>query len=428
MAAAALSPQNLRYPQWQGEYQAVLLELDNQKLLERIAAAETAILVRVQAFAKWPMARRERQAIDDSLRCLRVLKNNAWLCWMLTRVPGGDPTAKKSPAVCYQPPTPARRSVASFKDGGARMLGCLARRQLADALHGGHYRTANPAGDRELPLQSPPCVQWAAGGLTLQQQKRIADTKVEILLYSCQPDFFKAVLIGVVMLIGWIRLRLFNIAQEVLVVKNDVEKWTMDFNLTVVANEAQLPEPVHEKANPWVELCPPSLQGFLDWFWELQLRAFRPYRSEPAREEHEQVVSRWNWKAGQPNPLRIGCSLSANMPRTYRKKRALGEALPSWTSYRFASQMLKTLTQAVDRIQHGNFGECTESGGDIEPKRLQAIPWARYCVKCQEAREQGWCLLIPLAAVLFALSHQFRFPEGEPRQRADAQQDNADSR
>jgi hypothetical protein len=78
MAAAALSPQNLRYPQWQGEYQAVLLELDNQKLLERIAAAETAILVRVQAFAKWPMARRERQAIDDSLRCLRILKNNVW--------------------------------------------------------------------------------------------------------------------------------------------------------------------------------------------------------------------------------------------------------------------------------------------------------------------------------------------------------------
>jgi hypothetical protein len=52
MAAAALSPQNLRYPQSQGEYQAVVLEVDNQKLLERIAAAETAILVRVQAFAK----------------------------------------------------------------------------------------------------------------------------------------------------------------------------------------------------------------------------------------------------------------------------------------------------------------------------------------------------------------------------------------
>jgi len=47
-----------------------------------------------------------------------------------------------------------------------------------------------------------------------------------------------------------------------------------------------------------------------------------------------------------------------------------------------ARQMLKTLTQE-------NFGECAECGGDIEPKRLEAIPWARYCVKCQEAREQG---------------------------------------
>jgi DnaK suppressor protein len=54
-----------------------------------------------------------------------------------------------------------------------------------------------------------------------------------------------------------------------------------------------------------------------------------------------------------------------------------------------ARQMLKTLAQALERIRNGNFGECAECGGDIEPKRLEAIPWARYCVKCQEAREQG---------------------------------------
>ena len=41
-----------------------------------------------------------------------------------------------------------------------------------------------------------------------------------------------------------------------------------------------------------------------------------------------------------------------------------------------ARQMLKTLTQALERIQHGNFGECAECGGDIEPKRLDAILWA----------------------------------------------------
>jgi len=54
-----------------------------------------------------------------------------------------------------------------------------------------------------------------------------------------------------------------------------------------------------------------------------------------------------------------------------------------------ARQMLKNLTQALERIQQRSFGECAECGGDIELKRLAAILWARYCVKCQEARERG---------------------------------------
>jgi DnaK suppressor protein len=54
-----------------------------------------------------------------------------------------------------------------------------------------------------------------------------------------------------------------------------------------------------------------------------------------------------------------------------------------------ARQMLKNLTQALERMRQGTFGECAECGGDIELKRLEAIPWARYCVRCQEARERG---------------------------------------
>ncbi len=54
-----------------------------------------------------------------------------------------------------------------------------------------------------------------------------------------------------------------------------------------------------------------------------------------------------------------------------------------------ARQMLKNLTQALERMRQGTFGECIECGGDIELKRLEAIPWARYCVRCQEAREKG---------------------------------------
>ena len=53
-----------------------------------------------------------------------------------------------------------------------------------------------------------------------------------------------------------------------------------------------------------------------------------------------------------------------------------------------ARQMLKTLTQALEQIRQRSFGECAECGGDIELKRLEAIPWARYCIRCQEAREQ----------------------------------------
>jgi DnaK suppressor protein len=53
-----------------------------------------------------------------------------------------------------------------------------------------------------------------------------------------------------------------------------------------------------------------------------------------------------------------------------------------------AQQRLKTLTEAQERVRQGSFGQCAECGGDIEPKRLEAIPWARYCIRCQEAREQ----------------------------------------
>ena len=52
-----------------------------------------------------------------------------------------------------------------------------------------------------------------------------------------------------------------------------------------------------------------------------------------------------------------------------------------------ARQTLQNLKQALERIVQGTFGECAECGNDIEPKRIEAIPWARYCLKCQELRE-----------------------------------------
>jgi DnaK suppressor protein len=53
-----------------------------------------------------------------------------------------------------------------------------------------------------------------------------------------------------------------------------------------------------------------------------------------------------------------------------------------------ARQTLKALKEALSALQKGRFGECAECGGDIELKRLEAIPWAGYCIRCQEASEQ----------------------------------------
>jgi len=51
--------------------------------------------------------------------------------------------------------------------------------------------------------------------------------------------------------------------------------------------------------------------------------------------------------------------------------------------------MLRLIAEALERLQDGSFGECVNCGQEIQPKRLEAIPWARYCIKCQELQEQG---------------------------------------
>src|ERR1043165_6865146 len=50
---------------------------------------------------------------------------------------------------------------------------------------------------------------------------------------------------------------------------------------------------------------------------------------------------------------------------------------------------LKLIEEALARIQDGSYGECLNCGEDIQQKRLDAIPWAPYCIKCQELQEQG---------------------------------------
>jgi len=46
-------------------------------------------------------------------------------------------------------------------------------------------------------------------------------------------------------------------------------------------------------------------------------------------------------------------------------------------------ERLRMIDEALDRLNAGDFGSCLACGRAISPLRLQAIPWVRYCVICQ---------------------------------------------
>src|SRR3954454_9428112 len=53
------------------------------------------------------------------------------------------------------------------------------------------------------------------------------------------------------------------------------------------------------------------------------------------------------------------------------------------------SRQLTLIDEALLRIDDEVYGECLNCENQINPKRLAAIPWARYCLDCQQLLEQG---------------------------------------
>ena len=46
---------------------------------------------------------------------------------------------------------------------------------------------------------------------------------------------------------------------------------------------------------------------------------------------------------------------------------------------------LRMIEEALDRLDAGDYGICLGCDEPIAEKRLRALPWARYCVTCQES-------------------------------------------
>lgn len=52
------------------------------------------------------------------------------------------------------------------------------------------------------------------------------------------------------------------------------------------------------------------------------------------------------------------------------------------------SILLRNVRAALARIADGGFGTCLHCEEEISPKRLNAVPWAPFCIRCQEAADR----------------------------------------
>ena len=52
------------------------------------------------------------------------------------------------------------------------------------------------------------------------------------------------------------------------------------------------------------------------------------------------------------------------------------------------SNLLRNVRGALKRIADGSYGVCQHCEEDIKPKRMDAVPWTKYCIRCQEAADR----------------------------------------
>lgn len=57
----------------------------------------------------------------------------------------------------------------------------------------------------------------------------------------------------------------------------------------------------------------------------------------------------------------------------------------------FIDALTRTLTQveaALAAMSEGSYGTCVDCGEPIAARRLEAIPWAVHCIRCQERADR----------------------------------------
>jgi len=52
-------------------------------------------------------------------------------------------------------------------------------------------------------------------------------------------------------------------------------------------------------------------------------------------------------------------------------------------------RVLILIDQALERLDAGPYGTCVHCAQPVQEKRIEAVPWARHCLDCQELQDKG---------------------------------------
>jgi DnaK suppressor protein len=107
----------------------------------------------------------------------------------------------------------------------------------------------------------------------------------------------------------------------------------------------------------------------------------RPYRALLLRKRDELLAS----TRREPEALAINIQTPDNVE--FAIKSAEQDLTAATAELR--SRTLRDIENALRRVAGGTYGECEACGEQISPNRLKAIPWARYCLSCQEERSKN---------------------------------------
>ncbi len=51
--------------------------------------------------------------------------------------------------------------------------------------------------------------------------------------------------------------------------------------------------------------------------------------------------------------------------------------------------IMRRIDDALDRMEKNEYGVCVQCAKKMQIGRLDAVPWARHCIQCQELQDRG---------------------------------------